>query len=131
MPIAAFDLATKSHDPFTSYAQHAERYHLDNNTKPSYAARCVREGRTLIVEDCAAEPDFFFHERQPNYLRSMIAFPIVGFCPNGISPVRAALLIDTDVTGFFHEDDREMLELLLREFVTRVDLEYAITGLTG
>lgn len=130
VPQAAFDLATKSHDPFKSYSQHADRYHIDNYTNPSYAVRCIREGRMLIVEDCSAETDFYFHEQQQNYLRSMVATPIVGFCPDGITPARAALLVDTDIAGFFAEDDREMLELLLSEFVARIDLEYAISGLT-
>jgi len=53
------------------------------------------------------------------------------FCPDGLTPAPAALLIDTDISGFFIEEDREMLEILLKEFVTRIDLEYAINGLTG
>lgn len=131
VPLAGFDLATKSHDPFSSYTHHSDRYRLDNGTDPSHAVRCVREGRALIVADCAAEKNFYIHERQPNYLRSMIAFPIASFCPDGIAPVPAALLVDTNVAGFFNEEDREMLETLLGEFVVRIDLEYAIGGLIG
>ncbi len=65
------------------------------------------------------------------YLRSMVAHPLTGFCPDGLNAVRAALLIDTDVAGFFRVEDREMLELILSEFAARIDLEYAISGLTG
>jgi hypothetical protein len=131
VPLAAFDLATKSHEPFSSYAKYADRYKLDNYRDTALAVRCIQEGRALIVADCAAEAGFYFHARQQNYLRSIIAFPIDGFCPDGVNQARAALLIDTDVCGFFSEDDREMLELLLREFVARIDLEDAISGLTG
>ncbi|MCI0704894.1 MAG: hypothetical protein L0241_27865 [Planctomycetia bacterium] len=66
-PLDAFDLATRQHDPFSSYQQHADRYRFDNTTNPSHAVRCVREGRTLIVADCAEEPGFeFFHDRERN-----------------------------------------------------------------
>jgi hypothetical protein len=130
VPLAAFDLVTRSHAPFSSYEQHVDRYRLDT-TAPSLAVRCVVAGQTLIVPDCAAVPGFFFHARQANYLRSMVARPLANFCEDGITPTRAALLIDTDVAGFFQEDDREMLEILLTEFVARIDLEYAIGGLTG
>lgn len=131
-PLGAFDLSTRDHEPFLSYAQHADRYRLNNDTNPSQAVRCVREGRTIIVPDCLEEPGFeFFNERQRTYLRSMVAHPLTGFCPDGITPVSAALLVDTDVGGFFSEDDREMLELRLNEFAARIGLEYAIRGLTG
>lgn len=130
--VDAFDLATRRHDPFSSHDQHADRFRLDETTKPSHAVRCLLEGRTLIASDCETEPGFeFFHERQRQYLRSMVAHPMEGFSLDGVNPTRAALLIDTDVAGFFREDDREMIELLLREFVARIDLEYAISGLTG
>jgi len=131
VPLAAFDLITRSHAPFTTYATHAGRYRLDNGTNPSHAVRCVREGRTLIVADCAAEPGFFSQPLQAIYLKSMVAHPMPGFCADGVTPVSAALLIDTDHAGFFREDDREMLERLLSEFVVRLDLEYAISRLIG
>lgn len=130
VPLAAFDLTSRSHEPFSSYERHADRYRLDT-TAPSHAVRCIREGQMLVVPDCAAVPDFYFHEGQAAYLRSMVARPISNFCPDGVTPARAALLIDTDATDFFHEDDRDMLEILLTEFVARLDLEYAIGGLTG
>jgi hypothetical protein len=128
----AFDLATKSHKPFVAVDTHADRFRLLNPDRPSHAVRCVLEGRTLIVADCGSEGGFtFFEERQRNYLRSLVAYPLTHFCPDGITPTRAALLVDTDVAGYFNEDDREMIEVLLKEFVVRLDLEYAIKGLTG
>lgn len=130
VPLAAFDLSTRSHEPFSSYDRHADRFRLDA-TAPSHAVRCIREGQMLIVPDCTAVPGFFFHDGQAAYLRSLVACPIANFCPDGVTPARAALLIDTDVAGFFQEDDREMLEILLTQFVARIDLEYTIGGLTG
>ncbi len=131
-PRAAFDLATKSHKPFSSHDRYLSRFRLDNSEKPSHAVRCILDGRLIIVEDCASEVGFeFFEEKQKQYLRSLIACPLTNFCPDGISRVRAALLIDTNVAGFFREDDREMIEKLVTEFVVRVDLEYAVKCLTG
>lgn len=132
VPIDAFDLNSRRHDPFTSYRQHTDWFRLDNTATPSHAGRCVREGRTLIVSDCAAHPDFrFFHDRQRNYLKSLIAYPLFDFSPDGGVPVRAALLIDTDVAGYFQEEDAEIIELCLKEFAVRIALEYAIRGLIG
>ena len=59
----------------------------------------------------------------------MVAHPLTKFCPDGIHPVSAALMIDTDVAGFFTEKDREMVETTLDEFVLRIGLEYALGGL--
>jgi hypothetical protein len=131
-PLDAFDLNTRRHDPFSSYQVHADRFRLDNAVNPSHAVRCVLEGRMLIVPDCAYHPDFqYFNSQQYNYLRSMVAYPLPDFSPEGATPVRAALLIDTDVAGYFQEEDREMIEVYLKEFAARVELEYAIRGLTS
>lgn len=132
VPIGAFDLDTRRRDPFTSYQQHADRFRLDNDVDPSHAVRAVREGKTLIVPGCANHPVFrYFHERQPNYLKSLVAHPLFDFSPDGATPVRAALLIDTDVAGFFQEEDEEMIRVCLNEFASRLALEYAIHGLIG
>jgi hypothetical protein len=131
-PIDAFDLKTYRHDPFTSFRAHADYFRLDNTQSPSQAVRCVREGRMLIVPDCANHPGFqFFHPQQQNYLRSMVAYPLPDFSPDGSTPVRAALLIDTDVAGYFQEEDEELIAICLREFAARIELEYAIRGLTS
>jgi hypothetical protein len=129
-PIGAFDLKTRSHNPFTSYPAHRDRFRLDNTANPAHAVRCVVEGRMLVVPDCANHPTFqFFHNQQRNYLRSMVAFPLPGFSPKGGAPVRAALLIDTDVAGYFQEKDAESIKIYLEEFAVRLALEYAIRGL--
>ncbi len=128
--IDAFDLVTRSHRPFSSYQNLADRYRLDNVINPSHAVRCVREGQTLIVPDCETEPDFeYFNERQRSYLKSMVAFPLNGLCVNGTNPVAAALLIDTTEPGFFSKEDRDTIELVLGEFALRIGLEYAVRGL--
>jgi hypothetical protein len=60
----------------------------------------------LIVPDCVNDPGFqFFHPQQANYLRSLVAYPLAEFSPDGRKPVRAALLLDTDVAGYFREED--------------------------
>jgi hypothetical protein len=84
-PIAGFELATKSHLPFTAYSLHADRFRLDNYTNPSHAVRCIHEGKTLIVPDCSAIPDFYFHDKQSSYLKSMVAMPLAGFPMDGIT----------------------------------------------
>ncbi len=131
-PIDAFDLKTRSHDPFISFERHCDRFRLDNTTNPSHAVRCVLEGRMLIVPDCANHPIFqFFHDQQKNYLRSLVAFPLPDFSPDGGVRVRAALLLDTDVAGYFQEKDAESIRIYLEEFAVRLAIEYAIRGLTS
>jgi hypothetical protein len=132
LPLDAFDLNTRSHEPFSSYRKHADRFRLDNDVNPSHAVRCVREARLLIVPDCANHPMFqYFNDQQRNYLRSMVAYPLPDFCPDGINPVLAALLIDTDVAGFFQERDSQIMQIYLKEFAVRLALEYTIRGLTA
>ena len=132
VPVDAFDLATRSHEPFTSYQKYPVRFSVDNIENPSQAVRCVVEGRAIIVPDCANEASFdYFEDKQRGYLRSMVAYPLVEFCRDGHTPVRAALLLDTNVAGYFREEDREMIEMRIKEFVVRIDLEYAVGRLIG
>ncbi|WP_422930162.1 hypothetical protein [Singulisphaera sp. PoT] len=129
-PVEAFDLNTSRPDPFTSYRQHAERFDLGNTANPSYAVVCVQLGRMLIVEDCEHDPDFHhFTAAQINYLRSLVAYPMLNFCLDGNTPARAVLMIDTNVTGHFKEDARDKLESLIEGFAARLSLEYAIKRL--
>jgi hypothetical protein len=131
-PIDAFDLNTRSHDPFSSYEKHKHHFRLDNTENPSHAVRCVLEGQMLIVPDCANHPGFqFFHAQQAKYLRSLVACPLSEFSPDGGAPVRAALVLDTDVAGYFQEKDAGNIEMYLREFAVRLALEYAIRGVTS
>ena len=84
-PLGAFDLATKSHKPFASPETSSDRFRLDNNSNPSLAVRCVLEGRTLYVADCSTELSFnYFDDKQRHYLRSIVAFPLAHFCPDGM-----------------------------------------------
>ena len=59
----------------------------------------------------------------------MVAYPLTDCRPDGIRVARAALLIDTNVAGYFREEDREVIESRLHEFALRVELEYAIRAL--
>jgi len=84
----------------------------------------------LIVEDCQADPDFHhFSPNQTNYLRSLVACPLLNFCLDGNTPARAAVMLDTNVPGYFKEESRDQLELLLQDFAARLSLEYAVKGL--
>ena len=132
VPRDAFDLGTKSHTPFLSPRTHPEHFRLDTEAAPSHAVRCVREGRTLIVSDCKKEPAFeYFGEVQESYLCSMVAYPLRDCRPDGVNVARAALLIDTNVAGYFREEDREVIESRIDEFALRIELEYAIRVLTS
>ncbi len=129
-PREAFDLATKSHTPFASPRTQPELFRLEPVAGPSHAVRCVLEGRTLIVSDCATESGFgYFGEAQRTYLRSMVAYPLIDCRPDGIHVARAALLIDTNVAGYFREEDRELIESRISEFALRIELGYAIRAL--
>lgn len=86
----------------------------------------------LIVENCELDEDFqFFNERQRNYLKSMIASPIKDLCLDGVNPVQTALVIDTNIPGYFREEDRPSLEIAVREFAVRLSLEYAVSRLVS
>ena len=130
VPIAAFDLNSRKHDPFSSYRHHRDRFCLDNDTNPSHAVRCVRDAQMLIVPECGNHPIFqHFNPQQRQYLQSLVAYPLFDFNPDGTTPVRAALLIDTDLAGHFREEDSGSLKLCLDEFAARLALEYTIKRL--
>ena len=130
VPLDAFNLNSRIPEPLSSHHIHADHFRLEAVTDHSHAVRCVLEDRTLIVADCASDETFrFFSESQASYLKSLVAYPIRQFCTDGDEFVRAAILVDTDVTGFFREEDREMVELRLKEFAARLELEYAIRRL--
>ena len=132
VPIDAFDMSNRRHDPFRSYEQHAWRFSLANFENPSHAVKCLRESRMLIVSDRVTDEQFeFFDEAQRAYLLSMVAYPLYNFCRDGVALSRAVLLIDTDVANYFREEDRRMLEFRLKQFACRIELEYGIKRLVG
>ncbi len=53
-------------------------------------------------------------------MKSLIAYPILHF---GSDESVAALVIDTNVTDQFKEEDRAALEIFMKEFAARLNLE--------
>lgn len=133
-PWAAFDRKNGTRDPFTSWQEVKDRFRLDNCDDPAHAVRCVQEKRTIIVSDCVADAAAglftFFRKDQKNYLKSLVAYPVDGNIrsPKGTMEA-AALVIDTDVPGFFTDADRARLEIILDEFAARLKLEAYLFGL--
>lgn len=126
-PLQTANLNNPNADTFTSYRDHPEAFRLDGQANPSQVVQCIRQRRTLIVEDCAAAADrgefTFFTADQRGYLRSMVAYYLDAVCGwDGMMRV-AALVVDTDAPGFFREADRDSLEFCLREFGSRLKLE--------
>lgn len=81
----------------------------------------------LLVPDCSTEPTFQrFEPGQESHLKSLVAYPILDYGESVGADVPAALVIDTDATNHFREEDRETLGILLREFAAHLSLEDAI-----
>ncbi len=132
-PVYAVNLNNPNFDVFTSYRRHRQAFRLDETDRPSHITRCIRQRRTLIVEDCetaAAAGEFaFFHDDQRGYLRSMVTYYLDGICGKDGIMMLGALVVDTDAAGFFRESDRDSLEFCLREFGSRVKLELMLFAL--
>jgi hypothetical protein len=127
-PVHAVSLKDPGHNPFTSYESHVGRFRLaPENTQPANVVVCVRQKGMVIVGDCeeaAREGEFhFFDDAQPSYLRSMAAYFLGEVCDERGTMKPGALVVDTDVTGFFQENDRDSLEFCFREFGARLKLE--------
>lgn len=98
-----------------------DRYRLDNRMNPSVIVKSVTSGKLIIVTDCEAE-GICFTEEQATRLKSMISFPFtIGYDPKNLQ--NAALVVDTNVTGHFVEEDRGFLENCLVGCSSRIDLE--------
>jgi hypothetical protein len=129
-PLDGFDFHAKKHDPFTSYLDHEARFRVDNQTNPAHVVKCVQERRLLIVPDCAREAGFqHFNEEQKTYLKSLAAYPIIPFRQSARAERAAALVVDTDVAGFFQEEQREAMDFVMQEFGARLSLEDMIQKL--
>ena len=131
VPKAAFDMHTRRHDPFGSYSAHKSRFRIGEVQAPAHVVRSLTEG-TLIVSDCATDPFFeYFTEDQRGYLCSLVAHPRPSFCSDGVTPSRAVIVVDTNVSGHFRAEDRELIVLRLELFATLIELEYAVKKLTS
>jgi hypothetical protein len=126
-PLRAVNLNNPSYDVFSAYRAHKASFVLDAKEKPSHTVTCVNQRQTIIVEDCvasAAKGEFhFFHDNQRGYLRSILAYYLDQVCCEDGTLAVAALVIDTDLAGFFRDAERESLEYSLREFGARLKLE--------
>lgn len=129
-PAMSADLHKRRQAQFTSFERFPDRFRLDNHTDPSYVVQCIQQNRLLIVPDPALMTGFYFHDDQRRYLKSLMAYPIIPFGTDDVQGC-AAIVIDTDVAGFFKEDGREALELFAREFAARLNLETFFLELLG
>ncbi len=119
-PWLSVDILNRRPVRFTSFVQFPERFRLDNRLNPCYAVKCIQERRLLILPDADQAADFYFHEDQRLYLKSLIAYPILHL---GSGERAAAIVIDTNVAGYFQEADRVALDIFAEEFAVRLNLE--------
>lgn len=127
----SFDLRRKSRMFLKSYRIAASHYSLQCTKDPSCVVRCVREQKLLVVSDCEKELVQFFHDDQRIYLKSLFAYPIIGFGDHDGPTVAACVVVDTNVAGFFKEEDRDEIETYIEQFAVRLDLEIALLKLSN
>jgi len=123
-PVASWDHRRKQRQFLRSYKEAPDKFRLDADD-PAYAVRCVRENCLLIVPDCASEASFF-HDGQKNYLRSLVAYPILDCCDKLGRQTVASLVIDTDVAGHFTEKDRPTIQTYMEQFARRIEFESTV-----
>jgi hypothetical protein len=127
------DLNNPTHSVFSSFSIHEESFRLSGQALPSTAVLCIRNRSTIIVEDCvlaAAEKRFhFLDERQPSYLKSMLACYLGDVYHKERQFRPACLVIDTNRAGHFCEADRDLLQLSCSEFGLRIKLELLIDAI--
>jgi hypothetical protein len=135
IPRHGVDLNNPEYSPFRSYREHPDFYRLTAEGQKALVVQCVRERRTVIVDDCveaAKRGGFNFSgEPQRRYLRSMVAVYLGEVCAEDGTMRKAALAVDADAPGVFRESDRDSLESCLREFGVRLRLELLLSVLLG
>jgi hypothetical protein len=132
-PVHAVSLNNPGYNPFSSYQANRDRFRLDTTESPAHVVRCVQEQTLIIVEDCAAAEAqgrfAYFSSAQRTYLRSMAAYYLGEVCNQSGTMTLAALVVDTEATGFFREPDRATLGFVFREFGARIRLELDLIAL--
>jgi hypothetical protein len=133
-PLFGVSSRDANYNPFTSYREHEHFFRLNNTSHVSHTVQCVRGRTMLIVPDCGeakAQGDLvFFNDKQPNYLKSLVAC-YIGQVRGQDGAVReAALVIDTDVAGFFKQEDAQSFKFIIEEFSARLALELSLLALT-
>ena len=68
-------------------------------------------------------------DAQRGYLRSLVAFYLGQVCEEPGTMTEGALVIDTDVAGFFKETERDALTFCFQEFSVRLKLELLLLAL--
>lgn len=132
VPVNGVHSRQRGYKPFSSFRAHRKHFELTSE-EPAHVVQAVRKKGMLVVEHCetaAAKGDFnFFSADQPAYLRSMVSFYLGEVCGENAMMVPAALVIDTDVAGFFKEAEWNSLRYCLGEFGPRVKLELLLLAL--
>jgi hypothetical protein len=133
-PVHGVELSNPGYNPFSSFQQHKDRFRLNpENPEPAHAVSCVLKKSMVIEEDCveaAKQGKFsFFNDKQATYLRSMVAVFLGHISNESGKMVATALVVDTDVAGFFKEAERQSLVFCMREFSARIRLEMLLLGL--
>jgi hypothetical protein len=125
-PIHGISTHDPGYNPFTSFRKHQDNFRL-NATNPAHVVQVVRKHTSIVVEDCIkaeAEGAFFFYSpEQKTYLRSMVSYELGGVNLDCATIGEAALVVDTDVPGFFKPDDSDQIQYVLKEFGVRIKLE--------
>ena len=81
-PVESWDHMKKERQFFTSYRLAPQKFEVDCRDNPACAVRCIQSGTLVIVPDCERDLPAI-HDRQRKYLRSLVAFPILGYAGDG------------------------------------------------
>lgn len=132
-PVHAVSLNNPGYNPFSSYQANRDRFRLGATGDTAHVVRCVQQQSLIIVDDCdvaAGHGQFaYFSDAQRTYLRSMAAYYLGEVCSESGTMTVAALVVDTEATGFFRESDRASLGFVFREFGARIRLELDLIAL--
>ena len=115
-PIHGVSLDDAGYNPFRSHSAHQEFFQINGVAKPASVVISVREKRLVILEDCLAletSGEFsFFNDNQRSYLRSLVAYYLGEVCLEDGTMTEATLAIDTNLPGFFKEEDSRFAPFL-------------------
>lgn len=126
-PVKSWDHLKKDEQFLQSYNESVDHFRINCSDRPACAVRCLKEG-LLIVGFCESGL-IYYHERQKNYLKSLIAYPIGDYLNQDGEKVAASLVVDTNVAGHFKEEDRETIKSYMGQFALLLELEAATVSL--
>ena len=124
LPCYSFSLQGLKRNCLISPQKCPERFRLDNTVNPSCAVRCLQTQTPIIVDDGRRRRHrgFFLDETQSARLISLVAYPIIKK-KDGQVVYRGALVVDTQVAGFFRKSDKEDILAFLRQIESRLYLQ--------